>query len=173
VIAAVVRLDIGSGAAAESVNAERAVAGFPHRPPGPWLNVDAYAPADVSAEMWDLPFPDGSVDEIWSSHALEHVALADVARTLAEWFRVLRPGGTAVIQVPDFAHAARYWLDNPGARWAQQLVWGMQSHAGDFHRCGWSEETFRAELLAAGFAGTVSSVWDYGQQTLRAEVRKA
>jgi SAM-dependent methyltransferase len=48
--------------------------------------------ADVRSDMWDLPFEDGSVDEIWCSHALEHVPMAKVIETLKEFARVLRPG---------------------------------------------------------------------------------
>src|ERR1035437_398855 len=113
------KLDIGAG---------------PIRHAADFTTVDAFTGADVNAQMWALPFPDGSVDEIWSSHALEHVPLERVAPTLAEWFRVLRPGGTAVIQVPNLDYAARYWLDHPGETWALQIIFGNQAHEGEFHR---------------------------------------
>jgi predicted SAM-dependent methyltransferase len=44
---------------------------------------------------------DGSIDAIWSSHNLEHLADPDVPRALAEFLRVLRPGGVAWIALPD------------------------------------------------------------------------
>ena len=40
----------------------------------------------------ELPFDDGEVDWIWCRDVLSHV---DVPRTLAEFARVLRPGGAA------------------------------------------------------------------------------
>jgi predicted SAM-dependent methyltransferase len=157
-IATAVRLDIGAGT-------------DPHGPG--WTTVDAYTGADVKAQMWALPFHDGAVDEIWSSHALEHVALADIAPTLSEWFRVLRPGGKATIQVPDLDYAARYWLDHPGEPWALALLFGNQAHPGEFHRTGWNLSTFRADLLTAGFRiDVLSTVWDYDQETVRAEVTR-
>jgi len=49
---------------------------------------------EASAEA--LPFEDGSVDWIWCRDVLVHV---DVPRALAEFARVLRPGGAAVVYV--------------------------------------------------------------------------
>src|SRR5262249_47356628 len=45
------------------------------------------------------PFPDGSVDFVVASHVLEHVA--DPLRLLDEIHRVLRPGGIAILLLPD------------------------------------------------------------------------
>jgi ubiquinone/menaquinone biosynthesis C-methylase UbiE len=45
-----------------------------------------------------LPLPDRSVDAVWCSETLEHVA--DTARFLAEARRVLRPGGALAVTVP-------------------------------------------------------------------------
>ena len=47
----------------------------------------------------ELPFPDESFDVVTAWHVLEHVA--DAARALAEWHRVVRPGGLLVLEVPD------------------------------------------------------------------------
>jgi SAM-dependent methyltransferase len=46
-----------------------------------------------------LPFDDESFDVITSWHVIEHVA--DVEATLAEWLRVLRPGGVMALETPD------------------------------------------------------------------------
>ena len=46
-----------------------------------------------------LPFADYSFDVLTSWHVIEHVM--DVKRTLAEWFRVLRPGGVMALETPD------------------------------------------------------------------------
>jgi SAM-dependent methyltransferase len=45
-----------------------------------------------------LPFPDESVDTVYSSHMLEHVT--DFRATICDWHRVLRPGGFIVCLVP-------------------------------------------------------------------------
>ena len=46
-----------------------------------------------------VPFPDRTFDVLTSWHVIEHVA--DVEETLAEWFRVLRPGGVIALETPD------------------------------------------------------------------------
>jgi SAM-dependent methyltransferase len=45
-----------------------------------------------------LPFPDESVDTLYSSHMLEHVA--DFRATIRDWHRVVRSGGFIVCVVP-------------------------------------------------------------------------
>jgi SAM-dependent methyltransferase len=50
-----------------------------------------------------LPFADGSFDVLTAWHVLEH--MADAARALAEWRRVLRPGGLLILETPDASSA--------------------------------------------------------------------
>jgi len=59
-----------------------------------------------------LPFADASLDEIRSSHLLEH--LDDLAQSLAEQHRVLRPGGEAFHVVPHFSNP--YFYSDPTHR---------------------------------------------------------
>lgn len=133
-----------------------------------FVTIDAYAPADICADMWSLPFPDGSVSEIWSSHALEHIARAKVMPTLREWHRVLEPGGVATISVPDLDYAVRYWLAHKGQDRALQLLFGNQKHDGEYHRTGWSLRSLRADVEGAGLVvRRLNSIWDHAQQTLR------
>ncbi|UPU37639.1 methyltransferase domain-containing protein [Geomonas paludis] len=57
-----------------------------------------------------IPFADGSVDAVYSSHVLEHLMREHAALFLKEMFRVLKPGGTVRIVVPDLEAAARNYL---------------------------------------------------------------
>jgi predicted SAM-dependent methyltransferase len=50
------------------------------------------------ADIRQLPLPDASYDVVIANHVLEHVD--DDRRAMAELFRVLRPGGTALLTVP-------------------------------------------------------------------------
>lgn len=53
----------------------------------------------VTTGALDLPFKDGSLDWVYSSHLLED--FEDWTPALREWSRVLKPGGKMVILLPD------------------------------------------------------------------------
>jgi SAM-dependent methyltransferase len=55
--------------------------------------------ADFYGHACALPFHDHSLDYVLASHVLEHVA--NPVAALAEWYRVLRPGGVIYLIVPD------------------------------------------------------------------------
>lgn len=50
-------------------------------------------------DVRDLPFPDASMDLVYSMGTIEH--FDDTARAVSEMFRVLKPGGRAIIGVPN------------------------------------------------------------------------
>ncbi len=55
--------------------------------------------ADYYGHACRLPFHDHSLDYVIASHVLEHVA--NPVAALAEWHRVVRPGGILYLVVPD------------------------------------------------------------------------
>lgn len=65
--------------------------------------------ADIVASGDDLPFKDGELDFVIARHNLEHYI--DPVKTLQEWRRVLRVGGTLVLIMPDEAHLDTIMLD--------------------------------------------------------------
>jgi ubiquinone/menaquinone biosynthesis C-methylase UbiE len=62
-----------------------------------------------------LPYRDGSVDAIYSSHTLEHLYLEDARRVVVEARRVLRPGGIIRFALPDAEKWARDLIDGVGS----------------------------------------------------------
>ncbi len=54
--------------------------------------------ADVSADICNLPFADNEFDFILCNHVLEHIP--DDVKAMQEIYRVLKPGGKAILQVP-------------------------------------------------------------------------
>lgn len=54
--------------------------------------------ADVKADICDLPFNNDEFDFILCNHVLEHIP--DDTKAMQEIFRVLKPGGTAILQIP-------------------------------------------------------------------------
>jgi predicted SAM-dependent methyltransferase len=67
-----------------------------------WTTLDLTDQCDL---YWDLlkgiPFPDASVDAIYSSHLFEHLTYQQGQGVLEESMRVLRPGGAFSICVPN------------------------------------------------------------------------
>ncbi|RBY91137.1 class I SAM-dependent methyltransferase [Blastococcus sp. TF02A-30] len=61
----------------------------------------------VRGDLLHLPFPDASVDRVMASEVLEHIP--DDETAMAEIFRVLRPGGRAVVTVPRYGPERICW----------------------------------------------------------------
>lgn len=64
-----------------------------------YVSADLCSPrAQVRFDICSIPYPDNSFDVILCSHVLEHVP--DDRKAMAELFRVMRPNGWGIIQVP-------------------------------------------------------------------------
>ena len=63
-----------------------------------YQTADLYAPADLKLDLTDIAQPDASWDLVLCYHVLEHVG--DDRKAMAELFRILKPGGKAILQVP-------------------------------------------------------------------------
>lgn len=64
-----------------------------------YTTTDLHSPlADVKADICALPFEDNSYDFILCNHVLEHIP--NDLKAMEELYRVLKPGGTAILQVP-------------------------------------------------------------------------
>jgi predicted SAM-dependent methyltransferase len=57
-----------------------------------------------------LPFDTATCDAVYASHVLEHLAVGEARRLVAEIHRVLRPGGIVRLVVPDLEGIARAYL---------------------------------------------------------------
>jgi SAM-dependent methyltransferase len=55
----------------------------------------------VAGDARRLPFPDDSFDVVFSYSVLQHLSKPDTLTTVAEIRRVLRPGGTALVEMPN------------------------------------------------------------------------
>jgi predicted SAM-dependent methyltransferase len=157
-----IKLDVGAGL-------------YPQ--PG-YIPVDAYCEGEgfIKADMWDLPWPDNSVEEIWCSHALEHVLKKKVVPTLKEFHRVLQPGGLLVLEVPDLVWCCKNWLSHLDNGWNMDAIFGNQDEpGGQIHYTGFTPEILQGYLAEAGFGRTHAlwSVWNHEQNCIHVEVTKA
>ena len=118
-----------------------------------WIRVDPYVddPLVTKAPADKLPYEDNSVDEIFSSHMLEHVYKIEVVPILKEWLRVLKPTGTLTLRVPDLVWCCNWWLNHPTVNWDMDVIYGNQSRPGEAHKTGFSREILVDYLREAGF----------------------
>jgi SAM-dependent methyltransferase len=64
-----------------------------------YLTADLYSPlADVKMDLHNAPFEDNSFDVVFCNHVLEHVE--DDKKCMSELYRVMKPGGFGIFQVP-------------------------------------------------------------------------
>lgn len=64
-----------------------------------YTTADLYAPkVDVKADILALPFKDNNFDVIFCNHVLEHII--DDKKAMQELYRVLKPKGMAILQIP-------------------------------------------------------------------------
>ncbi|MBL8340740.1 MAG: methyltransferase domain-containing protein [Rubrivivax sp.] len=125
-----------------------------------WEVLDVRTAAHVQhvGDALDLArFADGTFAEIYASHVLEHFDYVQaLPRALAEWHRVLAPGGVLRLSVPDIdilAHLLlqRHVLDVNQRFQVMRMIFGGQTHDHDHHRVGLNQDFMAAYLSRAGF----------------------
>jgi len=123
------------------------------------LDIEPREEVDFVGDAADLSqFEDNAIDTIYASHVLEHFhhhLKGEVANTLAEWYRVLKPGGKLMVSVPDLQTLCWLYLQ-PQVSFKERLrimwmLYGGQSNEFDVHKVGFDFEILRAYLSDAGF----------------------
>jgi predicted SAM-dependent methyltransferase len=102
----------------------------PNPLPG-WLNTDLHP--DIYPEWRDeiffldatkrLPFPDASLDYVFSEHQIEHIGEAEAREMLQECHRVLRRGGRIRLATPDLAVIMTLYDEPLDATQQHYLAW--------------------------------------------------
>lgn len=76
-----------------------------------YTTTDLLSPlADVKADICNLPFKDNSYDIILCNHVLEHIP--DDTKAMQELYRVLKPNGMAILQIPQDLNREVTFEDN-------------------------------------------------------------
>ena len=131
------------------------------------LDIDARVEPDIVGSMLDMPaVAAASVDAVFSNHNIEHLYPHEVALALAEFRRVLKPDGFAVIACPDLqsvcALIAEDKLTEPayvspaGPIAPLDILYGFRPAMarGNLymaHHCGFTQKVLTGTLHAAGF----------------------
>lgn len=83
--------------------------------------------ADVKADICKLPFKDNSFDFILCNHVLEHIP--DDIKAMQELYRVLSPGGTAILQIPqDLSRKTTFEDNSITSKKERAKIFGQYDH---------------------------------------------
>jgi predicted SAM-dependent methyltransferase len=152
-----IRLNLGSG--------DKTLPGY--------VNVDtvderAGNKPDVISDIRKLELADEYADEVMAIHVVEHFYIWEIAALLAEWRRVLKPGGLLILECPNVLKAARNLVNNPSYATNREAGWKKTMHAlyGDtrwedalmVHKWGWTPASLTQQLEEAGFSGVHEEV---------------
>ena len=101
-------------------------------------------------------FADNTFADVYASHVLEHFDYKDeLQQVLVEWRRVLQPGGSLHISVPDLERLCHLYLTpriGPEVRvHIMRMMFGGHVDDYDYHMTGIDEGFLVAHLQQAGF----------------------
>lgn len=83
--------------------------------------------ADVKADICALPFDSDTYDIIFCNHVLEHIP--DDVKAMQELYRVLKPGGMAILQIPqDLSRATTFEDDTITDPIERARIFGQYDH---------------------------------------------
>ena len=131
-------------------------------------------------DIFNLPFEDGSVDEVRADSLLEHLSFAEEPKFLYEVKRVLKPHGLFSFSVPNFTTLVKKWLhaednwkdfyrsdheailqnhwfgqysNSLDSRWGYLMAcfFGPQNSEGQFHKNCYTGQKIRAMMKKLGF----------------------
>lgn len=93
-----------------------------------YTTTDLFSPiADVKADICNLPFEDNSYDMILCNHVLEHIP--DDTKAMQELYRVMKPRGWGVFQVPqDLNRDITFEDDTITDRKERTKIFGQYDH---------------------------------------------
>ncbi len=142
-------------------------------------------PGDDVDEVFPLdriPYADETIEAIHSEHALEHTYHQTARAALAEWFRVLKPGGTVILKLPDLAECCRQFLaaeTQEHRDWYRYTIYGIQRSLwgepmeGQIHHTGFTEQELVEQMRAVGFAIDYHGTYDgYGTPSIEVHAHK-
>jgi SAM-dependent methyltransferase len=125
--------------------------------PAQYVMGDLY-PADPKVQkidVTDIPYPENHFNLVLCNHVLEHVP--DYNKAMREIFRVLKPGGSAILQTPYSTVLKKNFEDDGINTDALRFYF----YAQEDHVRLFSEEVFLRDLKGAGFELHIAKHQDF------------
>lgn len=125
-----------------------------------FINIDAFdsTVADKIMSVLDLEFHSNVVAEIEACQLIEHLGYINSTYALAEWSRVLKPGGILLIETPDIETSFDEYIKGDHKTRKELLSWiyGVESQ-GMQHRLCFPEVLLKNLLEKSGFTDIKTS----------------
>ncbi len=134
-----------------------------------WVNVDTVSrpgeEPDLVCDGATLPYEDGSVDFFVLSQVYEHFGCNEADNLLREAYRVLKPGGSLIISVPNMRALAGRWLNGEISEYIFMVnTYGAyRGQESDRHKWGTTPQSLADEI---GKAGAWRSVTDFNNRPI-------
>lgn len=116
---------------------------------------------DIVCSAWQIPFPNNTVDKIYSRHMIEHLSKEEAIETLTHWFQILKIGGIIDINTPDLEKTIEQFKLPGESPFLQRKIsnelhalnslFGWQTNPFDLHKWGYSYKTLSKLLQDIGF----------------------
>ncbi len=118
--------------------------------------------ADVKADICNLPFKDNEFDVILCNHVLEHIP--DDTQAMRELFRVMKPNGWGIFQIPQDLNREETFEDNTITDKKERArIFGQYDHVRIYGR------DYFDKLRAVGF---IVEEADYTQKLSQEDIEK-
>ncbi len=102
------------------------IGGGPHWNCPDWINLEEFAtPSFHLFPNCRFPFENASVQNVYTSHAIEHLNTPTVYRILSESHRILEKEGNLIIKIPDFDKALDAWRNQDPSFFSSE--WNLES----------------------------------------------
>lgn len=130
-----------------------------------WIHIDGgeYEHLDYKSGVKNLPqFEDNSIDLIYASHVIEYFDRFEIISILKEWRRVLKPGATLRLAVPNFAVLSKLYLSGKiELKNVLGPLYGKMTMDEDtiYHKTTYDFKDLKILLLDCGFTNVATYDW--------------
>lgn len=116
-------------------------------------------PDTIQADIRNLPYELGTVDEIRAIDVYEHVSFNMSQQLLTHWVLLLKPGGQLIIQGPSIEVLARRILTSTNIKDIEdsiKYIFGNQDYEENVHYTALHPELMEHYLRNAGITGEIN-----------------